>query len=162
MPPTAPESYDFKQPENGKFDDKVLGSFAEIAKSLNLPQDSAQSILDKVGPVIQAQQLASLTEFYADIGGLPDTWDAVVKADKEIGGVKLAENLAVAKQARDLGGPAFVKLLDKTGLGNHPEMIRTFMRIGKSLSEDKFVSASSTGTGNLSQADRLYGAPAKT
>lgn len=140
----------------------MLGSFAEVAKTLNLSQDGAQSILDKVAPVIQAQQQASLEAFYADIGGMPSTWEATVKADKEIGGAKLAENLALATKARDLGGPEFVKVLDKTGLGNHPAVIRTFMRLGKALSEENFVSAGTSTSGTRSQADRLYGTPAKT
>lgn len=139
----------------------MLGSFAEVAKTLNLSQDGAQSILDKVGPVIQAQQLASLETFYADIGGMPNTWADTVKADKDIGGAKLAENLAIAAKARDLGGPELVKVLNKTGLGDHPAVIRAFVKFGKALSEENFVSAGTSTGGSRSQADRLYGTTAK-
>lgn len=155
----APEKYDFKAPEGtAAFDDKVLGSFGEVAKALNMPQEAAQSILDKVAPVIQQQQLAALTEWYSDIGGLPGTWADAVKADKEIGGEKLAENLAVAAKARDLGGPEFVKLLNKTGLGDHPAVIKTFVKLGRMLSEDKFVPASgTTGVAVRQPGDRMWG-----
>lgn len=157
-PAGAPEKYEFKAPEGASaFNDTVLTSFGEAARELNLTQDGAQALLSKVGPVIQAQQQAALTEFYSDIGGLPDTWEAQVKADKEIGGDKLAANLAIAAKARDLGGPEFAKLLNKTGLGNHPAVIRTFLKIGQSLSEDKFITGGNASTEAPTAAQRLYG-----
>lgn len=157
-PAGAPEKYEFAAPEGATaFNDTVLTTFGDVARELNLSQDGAQAILSKVGPVIQAQQQAALTDFYKDIGGLPDTWDAQVKADKEIGGEKLGENLAIAAKARDLGGPEFVKLLNKTGLGNHPAVIKTFLKIGRSLSEDKFIPGGNASTEAPTAAQRLYG-----
>lgn len=135
----------------------MLATYGEAARELNLTQEGAQALLTKVGPVIQAQQHAALTEFYSDIGGLPDTWEAQVKADKEIGGDALGANLAIAAKARDLGGPEFVKLLNKTGLGNHPAVIKTFLKIGKSLSEDKFITGGNASTEAPTAAQRLYG-----
>lgn len=157
-PAGAPEKYEFKAPEGASaFDDTVLATYSDAARELNLTQEGAQALLAKVGPVIQAQQMAKLTEFYADIGGMPDTWADQMKADKELGGDKLDANLAIAKKAMDLGGPAFVTMLNKTGLGNHPELIRTFHRIGKSLSEDKFVPNGGGAGTQLTAAQKLYG-----
>lgn len=156
-PPGAPEKYDFKAPEGASaFDDTVLTAFGESARELNLTQEGAQALLTKVGPVIQAQQMAKLTEFYADIGGLPDTWAEQLKADKEVGGANLAANMAIGVKARDLGGPEFVKLLDKTGLGNHPALVKTFIKIGKSLSEDKFISGGAASEAPKSRASVMY------
>jgi hypothetical protein len=155
--PGAPDKYEFKAPEGQTFDDGVLGKFAEVAKALNLPQDGAQRILDEVAPALQARSMRALTEFYADIGGMPDTWAETVKADKELGGAALDRNLATAKKALDLGGESLTRLLTKTGLGNHPDVIRWAVRIGKSLSEDNFVSGGSTPAAQTDAASRLYG-----
>lgn len=156
-PAGAPEKYEFKAPEGASaFDDTVLGAYGDAARELNLTQEGAQALLTKVGPVIQAQQVAKLTEFYSDIGGLPDTWATQVQADKELGGADMDAKLAVAAKARDLGGPEFVKMLNKTGMGNHPEMIRTFYRIGKSLSEDKFVQGGTASSASRTRADIMY------
>ena len=38
--------------------------------------------------------------------------------------------------------PEFRQLLEQTGMGNHPEVIRTFYRAGKAISEDGLVSGS--------------------
>ena len=157
-PPGAPEKYEFKAPEGAAaFDDTVLATYGDAARELNLTQEGAQALLTKVGPVIQAQQMAKLAEFYKDIGGMPDTWADQLKADKEIGGDNLAANMAIGVKARDLGGPEFVKLLDKTGLGNHPALVKTFIKIGRSLSEDKFIPGGNASTEAPTAAQRLYG-----
>ena len=71
-----------------------------------------------------------------------DQWTADAKADKEFGGEALAENLSVAKKALDqFGTPELRTLLNDSGLGNHPEIIRAFYRAGKAISEDRFVPA---------------------
>ena len=104
-----------------------MGAFSEVARELNLPQDKAQRVLDKMLPVMQTRHAEQVGEFYADIGGLPETWVASSTADKEFGGDKLQENLATAKKARDaFGTPELTTLLNKTGLGNHPKSFGCF------------------------------------
>ena len=114
-------------------------------------------MLDKVAPKLadrQAQQIAALRE----------GWSESSKADNEFGGEKLAENLATAKKALDaFGSPELKQLLNESGLGNHPEVIRMMYRAGKSISEDTFVGASQgSGAGKgqpkdfAGYADALY------
>lgn len=133
-PEGAPEQYEFAAPEGVQFDDAVIGAFSEVAKELNLPQDKAQKVLDKVSPVLaarQAEQFAAVQE----------SWAAQSKADKEFGGEKLTENLSVAKKALEtFGTPELRQLLNDSGIGNHPEVVRLFYRAGKAISEDRFVS----------------------
>ena len=74
------------------------------------------------------------------------------RADKEFGGEKLDENLAIAKTALDkFATPEFTKLLNDTGLGNHPEVLRVFVRAGKAISPDSVI----PGKAAPSPADRL-------
>lgn len=132
-PAGAPEQYEFQAPEGQQFDDKVIGAFSDVAKELNLPQESAQKVLDKVAPVIAARQAEQ-------IAAARTSWESSSKTDQEFGGDKLTENLAVATKALDtFGTPALKALLTESGLGNHPEVIRLFYRAGKAISEDRFV-----------------------
>ena len=150
-PEGAPESYEFKAPEGTQFDDAVIGAFSEVAKELNLPQDQAQKVLDKMAPVIAARQAEQFQAARAE-------WGEAAKTDKEFGGEKLAENLGVAKKALDtFATPELRALLDASGLGNHPEVIRVFYRAGKAISEDRFV-AGQAGKTNQGDARRLYAA----
>lgn len=144
----APERYDFKAGEGVSYDAAVIDAYSEVAKELNLSQDNAQKVLDKMAPVIAARQSEQIAALHAD-------WANSSKADKEFGGEKLAENLGTAKKAMDaFATPELRTLLNDTGLGNHPEVIRMFYRAGKSISEDSFVAGRATSA--KSAADVLY------
>lgn len=143
-PQGAPEKYEFKPPEGREFDAAVLEQFSEVARELNLPQEAAQKVIDKIAPALAEKQARLVEEVRAG-------WVEGAKADKEFGGEKLAENLAVAKKALEaFGSPELKTLLNETGLGNHPELIRAFYRAGKQISEDRFV----PGGGNAAQPTR--------
>tara|TARA_Y100000004_G_scaffold134284_1_gene151870 strand:+ start:112 stop:786 length:675 start_codon:yes stop_codon:yes gene_type:complete len=132
----APENYEFNSkvadaPQ--ELDSEVLNAFGDVAKELNLPQEDAQKVLDKVAPVIQERQAKMLEQVRAD-------WASESQSDEEFGGEALNENLNVAKQALDaFGTDAFKSLLQETGFGNHPEIIRFMYRAGKAISEDSYV-----------------------
>ena len=72
---------------------------------------------------------------------LQDEWIATTKADKEIGGNNFDESLKHAALAIEkFGTPELFEMLDRTGAGNHVEVIRVFGKIGKLMSEDKIIS----------------------
>jgi len=136
----APEKYEFKSHDGKEFDAGTLEAFSEIAKELNLTQEAAQKLLDRMGPTIETQQKGQLQAIH-------NGWVESSKVDKEFGGEKLAENLATAKKALDtFGSPELRALLEQSGLGNNPEVIRFMFRAGKAISEDSFVGRS-TGAG---------------
>lgn len=142
----APEKYEFKAPEGAALDDKVSEAFAEVARELDLPQDAAQKVIDRVAPLMAQRQAEALTAARAQ-------WAETTTADKEIGGAKLTENLAVARKALDqFGTPELKTLLQESGLGNHPEIVRAFYRAGKAISEDKFVAGSIGRSGTTRDA----------
>ena len=70
-------------------------------------------------------------------------WVKDAKSDKEFGGEKFDQNIAVAVKAREtFGTPEFVEMLDTSGLGNHPEMVRFLFRVGSQISEGRMVAGS--------------------
>ena len=149
-PQGAPEKYEFATPEGMQFDDAVVGAFGEVAKDLNLSQEAAQKILDKVEPVMAAQQNEALQAASTE-------WAEASKTDKEFGGDKLNENLAVAKKAMDqFASPELRALLNESALGNNPEVIRMFYRVGKAISEDGFVVGGNAKNSEQTTAQRLY------
>lgn len=150
----APEEYeDFDAPEGVELDPEALGKFKEIAKANNLSQDQAQQYVGIAAELIQKQQDALVGEVLA----IREKWVADAKADAEFGGEQLDANLAVAQRGLDAyATPELRKLFDETGLGNHPEIIRTFVKIGKTVAEDKIVSGGTTATPQADLASRLY------
>lgn len=130
--PVVPETYDLKMPDGVELDKAAADEFTAIAKELKLDQASAQKVAD-IGAKMAQRQAEAHTK-------LVETWVEQVKSDKEFGGDKLQENLAVAKKALDtFGTPELRDVLNSTGLGNHPEVIRAFYKAGKAISEDRFV-----------------------
>ena len=132
----APETYEFNDkvadaPE--ELDPEVLTAFGEVAKELDLPQDAAQKVLDKVAPVIQARQAEQVEKARTE-------WAQKSQSDNEFGGENLSANLETAKTALNaFGTDSFKELLSESGLGNHPEVIRFMYRAGKAISEDSYV-----------------------
>ena len=136
--PVVPESYDLKMPEGVQLDSAAAEEFTTIAKELKLDQAAAQKLAD-----IGAKMATRQAEAHAQ---LVETWTEQVKTDKEIGGDKLDENLGVARKAIDtFGSPELKELLNSTGLGNHPEFVKLAFKVGKAISEDRFVTGSPKG-----------------
>ena len=148
--PGAPEQYEFQAPEGQAFDAAVLEAYSDVAKELNLSQEDAQKLLDKVAPVMQARQQEQIAQVQED-------WANATRADKELGGDKLDASLSVAKKALDaFATPELKTLLNQSGLGNNPEVIRFMYRAGKAMSEDKIVTGRQTTGGDKSLAEKLY------
>jgi hypothetical protein len=137
-----------------------MTEFTAIAKEAGLPQATAQKVVDLQVKVQQKSAEAMqqrIAEHYEPVGGTPDKWQELAKSDKEIGGDKFEENRTIAAAARDrFGTPLLKKVLDVTGAGDHPEVLRFFLRVGKAISEDGFVPGRG-GSGSKSDAEVFYG-----
>mgnify|MGYP001739798883 FL=1 len=144
----VPEKYDFKPPEGMEFDEETINLYAEAAKEAGLSQEKADIILGKIAPHLAQQQIKAVEKASAE-------WEAASRADPEFGGDKLNENLSVAAKAiEQFATPELKTLLNESRLGNNPEVIRLFYRVGKAISEDGFVSA--TGAPQTSDARALF------
>ncbi|EDW3840798.1 endoprotease [Citrobacter freundii GTC 09629] len=149
----APEKYEFKPAEGQELDAAALEQFEPIARELNLTNEQAQKMVDlygtKIMPMVQQQQVEAWQK-------TTEQWAADVKADKEIGGDKLTGNLSAAQRAlAQFGTPELKEYLEGTGLGNHPELVKAFVKIGKAMSEDGMVTGKESG--QRSAAEVLYG-----
>jgi hypothetical protein len=154
-PTGAPEKYeDFKLPEGMKADTPVMGEFATLAKELNLPQEAAQKLVDLAGKM----QAGNVEQIQAHIEAQGEAWGNEARADKEFGGDKFDENLAVAKRALDqFGTPELKSLLVASKMGNHPEVLRFFYRAGQAISQDGFVPGKN-GAATAPAAQRIFSA----
>lgn len=155
----APAAYaDFTMPDGVEMHGEVAEEFKAVAKELNLSQSQAQKLAD-LG-VKQAQ--AGATRQAELLKQANAEWTAATQADKEFGGQNLSANLAVARKAMDqFGSPELKTLLNESGLGNHPEVIRLFYRTGKAISEDGFVGGRGTNKPK-SDTEVFYGTSSTT
>lgn len=142
----VPEQYELKMPEGVELDREALDVFTPIAKELKLGNEQAQKLADLYAAQMQKVQEAQRENYLKTI----EAWEAEAKKDPEIGGDKLQGAIASATRALrayDTDG-SFLKLMDESGFGNHPAVMRFVARVGKALKED------TAETANVKQANQ--------
>ena len=136
--PAAPDSYTIEYPEGHEVFEDVKTSFEDLVKNVGLNKEQAQKLVE-LG-MNQSQQIIAAQE--AKKAAEIASWADASKADKEIGGERFTENLSIAGKALEqFTTPEFKEMLNQTGIGNHPEVIRLFYKIGKQISEDGLVNS---------------------
>lgn len=151
-PEGAPEKYEFQAGEGVELDAEALKDFEPVARELNLTNEQAQKLVDAYPKILAGVQQRQTEAWQAQT----EQWAADVKADKEVGGDKLTANLNAAQRALDqFGTPELREYLDGTGLGNHPELVKAFIKVGKAMSEDGVITGKESG--QRSAAEVLYG-----
>ena len=150
----APDVYDpFKLPEGMEVNPDLMKEATDIFKDLNLTQDQAQKLVEfdiKRTQDAVSKEGDAWTE-------LTEGWKKESNTDKEFGGANLEANLAVAKKGRDaFGNKEFTSMLEITGVGNHPEMIRFLFKLGSKLGDDKILQGSNVVGTEKDQAHRLF------
>ena len=134
----VPEKYEFKAGNGESFDAEQAADFSAFAKQNGLSQEAAQSALAAAEKLVASHQAKTYESAV-------ERWASEARADKEIGGDKLTENLALAKRGIEaFATPGLQKLLKHPseggiGWGNQRDVIATFALIGKRLSPDGFV-----------------------
>lgn len=150
----VPEKYDLKLPEGSLLDAKAIEEISSFAKEKGLSNEQAQAILERENGAVS--NFASKQQ--QDLKEKPTAWLSEAQSDKEIGGEAFAKNAEVAKRVVDkFGSEAFKKTLNDTGLGNHPELVRVFYRIGKMMSDDQFIVPGAQTGAKKSIEDVFYG-----
>jgi hypothetical protein len=96
----------------------------------------------------QAGAVESVEQFNTQVSN----WLDEARADKDIGGDKFDENVATAIKAIDtFGSDGLKSILNESGLGNHPEIIRFAVKAGRLISDDA-VHMPSVAGGNAGDA----------
>ena len=148
----------FTIPEGFVMDDTQKADVNSFAKEFGLDQAQAQKMVDKHFEIISRSN-DSITS--AKESKLKE-WAGQTMADKEFGGPNLSDNIAGARKAMNsfsqpavgADGKAILHsdgafkgqqmseielLMNESGWGSHPAMIRVFHRINQAMSEDHFV-----------------------
>lgn len=136
--------YEIKQADGSLLDAAQAEKIVSFAKENKLSSAQAQAIYDRENAAVTA----FATEQENQYNERKSQWVDAVKNDKEIGGDNFKTNITNASNVlKKFASPEFIKTLDDTGLGNHPELIRIFSRIAKTMQPDSFVHGSSIQQG---------------
>ncbi len=150
----APETYsDFTLSEGMEPDKETMDEFKTLAKEENWSQEKAQKLVDLQNKAM-LRVGDTLKQRWADT---QKEWRESTENDKAFGGDKLDESLVFAKSAmKKFGNDAFSEMLESTGMGNHPEVVRFLYKIGKSISEDDIMAGRAGASGPRDPAKTLF------
>jgi hypothetical protein len=139
---TAPEKYEFKVPEGIELDTKLVDAVTPIFKEIGISQEHAQKLFDAYTPYVQQQMKVQQEEAITTWNKQINDWKA--ETTKELGANLKTELSLAGKFIQKYGTPKLREILNETGLGNHPEVVKAFAKAGKSISEDTFVDPGKT------------------
>jgi hypothetical protein len=168
----VPEAYELKAFTVGEgdaatevqIDSGLLETVTPGLKDAGVTQEQ----LDKLAPLVPAIQEATLKQMNDEFSATRAAWAKQAQDDPEIGGKNFTDTVRLAAAALDHFGARseikdgketneFRKLLNESGLGNHPVMLRMFRDIGASLGEDgTFVRATAVAEPPKTRAEILY------
>ena len=141
--------YNFALPDGFTADEDLTDELKALAKENKFSPEVAQKVAD-LGVKMQQKQVEAWNQQV-------DQWAEQVKSDKELGGERFDQNIALARQALDtFGGQELKDLLQSTGFGNHPAIVKAFYNIGKSVSNDTLVVSNGTSKEAGSAASILF------
>jgi hypothetical protein len=146
------ESYDIKLGNDSLLDKNHVDSVISFAKENNLTNEQANDLVKRDESLLTNYKERIISEHK----NVTDQWASMSKADKEIGGENLNKNISLARSAINrFGSDGFKDYLESTGVGNHPEVIRLFSKIGKAMADDSFDIAKPKSQ-EKTLAERLY------
>lgn len=126
-PPEGGQYADITVPEGFTIDKGLLDKFTPIANKLGLSQKGAQELADFYSKEIVGPQSAAFVDQIS-------TWFNETEADAEIGGAKFEASTQNATKALNVfGTPGLKQLMVQYGIGNHPEVVRFFARVGSAI-----------------------------
>ena len=141
-PQGAPEKYEIKFTEGFTHAEEQLESFYSVAKESGLSNDAAQNLFDMGMKMVED----TILETKQGVEKLREDWVTEVKSDSEIGGHNLEKTVATAVKALNtFGTPELTELLDVSGLGDNPEVIRFLYNVGKNLGGSRLAGGQPAG-----------------
>ena len=125
--------------ENGELD-----GFREFAHDTGLTQDQADNILKLYGDIQEEQEEAHQN-------GLEELRTNTTMELQKEWGKNYDGKMDYAKRAfAQFATPELSQLMDESGMGNHPEMLRVFAKVGELMGEDSLVVGTGLGSSQLS------------
>ena len=122
---------DFTLPEGVEVDETTMGEFLKIANNKELSAKDRHQELVSLYAARQTELATAQLQQWEDVR---NGWKAEVKADKEIGGKALDENLSlVQKVLSQYGSKELKEFGDNYGWSDNPEYLKMMVRIGKEL-----------------------------
>ena len=147
--PESPDGYEVKLPDKipepikAQFNDEALGNFRQKAHELGLNSEQASALV-----AWQAENLSGQFNALQEQQG--QSIEEGEKALRKEWGRGYDQNVKFAHKAfEEYGGEELAALMDQSGLGNNPAVLKAFANIAKSTMADKDLVGAVEGAGRV-------------
>lgn len=147
--PESPDGYEVKLPDEipepikAQFNDEALGNFRQKAHELGLNSEQASALV-----AWQAENLSGQFNALQEQQG--QSIEEGEKALRKEWGRGYDQNVKFAHKAfEEYGGEELAALMDQSGLGNNPAVLKAFANIAKSTMADKDLVGAVEGAGRV-------------
>lgn len=138
-------------PQEARGREEEFASFKRLAAELKLPEETVKKLVEWEAGCARDGRAVEEKNREEILAG----WTAQTK---EMFGPFYSREIARALDAAQrFGGEELRLLLDATGLGSHPAVVRTFHEIAKQIGEDVSVGGAAAKTTDKTFAEALYG-----
>lgn len=151
---TVPEKYTFELPEGFSLDEESNAEISALFKESNLTQAQANKLVNCHIKMMEQTQRVQREAYDKAVA----QWQDKSKKDPEFGGANLKANLEIAKRGlKTYGSDELRDILSHYNLGDHPELIRLFYKLGKNVKEDSMVEGGEQPKDTKSLGQIFYG-----
>jgi len=120
-------------PEGVSWDQAMVDWFGKSAHAAGLSKGQATALMQSYNEQQFSKAHAGQKEMKTALDGLRDSWGSKFDGNVELG-VRGIERLLPADEAKE-----FKSLMDATGIGNHPLMLKFAHKVGNMLKEDGYI-----------------------
>jgi len=148
--PAEPEAYELSAPDGYPMGEAELKQLNAMCKEAKLSKEQGEAVLKYLHGNYTAYQESQAAQI--------KKWVEEARADKEFGGDKFDENVADARKGLatfDTDG-SIRQMLEETGYGSNPAVLKIFARVGKALGEDRLVGSGGKAKEDKPLEDRLW------
>ncbi len=151
-PTTSQDPYaQISLPENSLLSAQTLAAFKQTAAQAKLPAESLQTWLSYEENRLQAAAEQAEKNRREEV----ENW---ARQTQEMFGPRWQAEVSKAVRAADaFGGAPLRQLLEETGLGNHPVMVRTFHAVATRICEDVTPGGAPSAQTDKTFTQALYG-----
>ena len=157
----VPEAYELAMPEGIPLDAAALETATPVFKELGLTNEQANKLVPVAMKYAESIAKGVNDQVQTQIAAERKSWLDTAKADPEIGGPNWDKTMSGAAAALDRfgfkEGSPFRQLLNDSGLGNHPDMIRAWSRVNAATGEGSFVRGDGSAAVPKTDAEIFYG-----
>lgn len=148
----SPEDYVFQFAPETQVDSALIEEFRRFAFEQKMSLENARLMAKFYETYVQGQSKKQAREQEE----LWRTMQSACESDKEYGGTCFHENMRYAKAAMlRFDDGSLAKILNETGFGSHPEVVRFMYRVGRALAE-KDMPKAQTAAKEPSAAELFY------